>query len=102
MNKQKKYIDEVLEEFDEKILFRIRCEHCKKLPTNLKLINFKGDLYFNVVVRDFIKQKLREVKQNERERIETDLEEFMKGTCLEQDSIFLHLHDIVNDDYQQN
>lgn len=35
------------------------------------------------------------VKKEEREKIEERLENYMKGTCLKQDSIFLNLHNLV-------
>ena len=65
----KNYIDEILEEFDEKILFRLRCENCKKLPTKIKVITFSKDLHFSDVIRDFLKQKLQEVAQKKVEEI---------------------------------
>ncbi len=41
-------------------------------------------------------QEIREVIKRERDRIQLDLEEYMQGTFLEQDSIYVDLHDIIN------
>ena len=70
MNKQKNYIDEVLEEFNEK--FKCIQSNCDNFGT----INCGGepnqcqfcDEYL-IPQREFLKQKLREAEQNEKERI---------------------------------
>ena len=53
-------------------------------------------------IKDFIaieiKELLEGIVKKERNRIEIALEKYMKGTYLEQDSIFLHLHDIIYKD----
>ena len=49
-------------------------------------------------------EKVEELKKviikKERDRIELDLMEYMEGTFLEQDSIYLNLHDIINKNYE--
>lgn len=42
---------------------------------------------------------IRETIKKERDRIEADLREYMNGTYLENDSIYVHLHDIINNNF---
>ena len=46
--------------------------------------------------------ELRRIIKKERDRIELDLMEYMQGTCLEQDSIYVHLHNIINCNYNKD